>query len=327
MVSRFSVGLVPLAALAALAALAPAACSKDSARATSTEDPCALAPCEPVDASRPADAGVKDASVYDAAIIDGGPVGGGVTGWDGYVPPIDGDVQVAIRDAEWDPDGVSGPGGPINGPPLPTSTSCGAGPIAFATNELQVITTGASASTVSFGNQWSAAVARIGSPGPGLLVLGDTGTLDGGSRRFRFGAPVSNGSAFSFVSQPSNPFASTWSFVPLAYVEATAASTANLNTAILRFRTAAGSNLDVPIVDASLQGAIRGNDGDAALCTGIGNAVLSLVIPSAAGGITLEGQTLESTLGASSRQASGVVGWTVRLFGTLPKVAFAGALQ
>jgi hypothetical protein len=320
----------PLAflALATGASVLVGACSKESARATTEVDPCLLNPCDTPDAATPpkADASVYDAGTRDAAIGDAGPPGTGVTEWDGFVPPVDGDIQVPIRDAQWDPDGVSGPTGPINGGPLPESTSCGAGPVAFSTSELAVITSGAAALPAAFANQWSAAVARAGSPGPALVVLGDTGAVDGGSRRFRFGAPVSTGSSYAFVSQANNPFASTWSFVPLAYVEAKAATTANVNAAILRFRTATGSTVDVPVVDAALQGAIRGNDGDAALCTGLGNTVLSLVIPASAGGLVLEGQTLDSTLGGATRQPSGVVGWTVRLAGSLPKVAFAGAL-
>ncbi len=325
--SPFLAPTVAICALVLGTGFLSASCSKAAPAAPAGDDPCLYSACDPVDASRPvkADAAAADASPRDAAWGDSSP-GNGVTEWDGFVPPVDGDIQVPIRDATWGQDGVSGPGGPIAAGPMSDATDCGPGPVAFATNDLEVITTGANALPVAFKTQWAAAVARAGSPGPGLVVLANTGSVDGGTRRFYFGAPVAAGSAYAFVSQPNNPFIASWNFVPASYVEATAAVTVNTSAAVLRFRTAAGSNVDVPVVDASFQGAIRGRAGDAALCTGLGNTVLSLVIPAAGGSITLEGQTLEGTLGAPARQASGVIGWTIRLFGSLPKVAFSGAL-
>jgi hypothetical protein len=234
---------------------------------------------------------------------------------------------VPIRDAEWDPDGVSGPTGPIGAPPLPESTPCGDGPVAFATHELQLLTQGPLAMPASFAAQWQAAVARAGAPGPGLVVLADTGAVDGGRRRFRFGAPASEGAAYVFVPQPGNPIASAWSFTPASFVEAPQASAPSSSVGLLRFRTAAGSDVDVPVADAALQGLIRGATSAAGPCSSLGNAVLRLVIPAAAGAIVLEGQTLRATLGEASPQLpSGVVGWTIRLFGGLPRVAFAGGV-
>ncbi len=317
-----------LAALG-LALAAPIACSKEGSSTAQPTDPCLFTDCSG-DASTPVkpDASVVDAGRVDAAPLGDGSPGTGVVGWDGFVPPpADGSsTGVPIRDAEWDPDGVSGPTGPINGGPLPESTPCGDGPVAFATNQLEVITQGPAAMPQAFATQWASAVARGGSPGPGLVLLADSGAVDGGTRRFRFGAPLASGSGFSFLAQPNNPFASTWSFTPASYVEAKQATSVNLNAAVLRFRTAAGSNVDVPVVDAAFQGAIRGASGDAGGCTALGNMAVWLVVPAAAGSIVLEGQSLATTLGSASvQQPSGVVGWTVRLFGTLPKVAFVGA--
>lgn len=314
----------------ALALVGPLACSKDGSSPAQPTDPCLFTDCSG-DAASPVkpDASVRDAGQADAAVIGDASPGTGVVEWDGFVPPpADGSTTgVPIRDAEWDPDGVSGPNGPINGGPLPESTPCGDGPVAFATHQLEVITQGPAAMPQAFATQWANAVARAGSPGPGLVLLADSGAVDGGTRRFRFGAPVSSGSAFSFLAQPNNPLASAWSFTPASYVEAKAASTANLNAAVLRFRTAAGSALDIPVVDVAFQGAIRGASGDAGGCTALGNTAMWLVVPAAAGSIVLEGQTLASTLGSASvQQPSGVVGWTIRLFGTLPKVAFAGSV-
>jgi hypothetical protein len=314
----------------AFALAAPIACSKEGASPGQPTDPCLLTDCSG-DASAPPK---KDASVVDAARPDAGPVGDsspgtGVVAWDGFVPPPadSGTSVVPIRDAEWDPDGVSGPTGPINGGPLPESTSCGDGPVAFATHQLEVITQGPAAMPQAFATQWANAVARGGAPGPGLVLLADSGAVDGGTRRFRFGAPVASGAGFAFFAQPHNPLAALWSFTPASYVEAKQATTVNLNAAVLRFRTAAGSAVDVPVVDAAFQGAIRGASGDAGGCTALGNTAMWLVLPSAAGSIVLEGQTLASTLGAASvQQPSGVIGWTVRLFGTLPKVSFVGSV-
>lgn len=313
-----------------LALAAPIACSKEGSTPSQPTDPCLFTDCSG-DASAPPK---KDASVVDASRAEAGSVvdaspGTGVVEWDGFVPPPpDGSTTgVPIRDAEWDPDGVSGPNGPINGGPLPESTSCGDGPVAFATHQLEVITQGPAAMPQAFATQWASAVARGGSPGPGLVVLADSGAVDGGVRRFRFGAPVASGAGFSFLAQPQNPFASAWFFTPASFVEAKPATSVNLQAAVIRFRTAAGSSVDVPIVDAAFQGAIRGASGDAGGCTALGNTAMWLVVPAAAGSIVLEGLSLDTTLGAASvQQPSGVVGWTIRLFGTLPKVAFTGSV-
>jgi hypothetical protein len=314
----------------ALALAAPIACSKEGSTPAPPTDACLFTDCGGDAATPPKkDASVADASRPDAAVAgDSGP-GTGVVEWDGFVPPPpDGSTNgVPIRDAEWDPDGVSGPTGPINGGPLPESTPCGDGPAAFATHQLEVITQGPAAMPQAFATQWASAVARGGAPGPALVVLADSGAVDGGTRRFRFGASVGSNAGFAFASQADNPLASLWSFTPASYVEAKQATSVNLNAAVLRFRTAAGSNVDVPIVDAALQGAIRGASGDAGACTALGNTAMWIVVPAAAGSIVLEGQTLAATLGSAAvQQPSGVVGWTLRLFGTLPKVSFVGAV-
>jgi hypothetical protein len=320
-----------LTAVFALLALAPLACSKEGSGGGAQPDPCLFAACGE-DASAPPK---PDASVVDAGRADAGPRGDaspgtGVVEWDGFVPPppdSGGGSVVPIRDAEWDPDGVSGPTGPIAPGPLPEATPCGVGPAAFATHELQVVTQGPAAMPAAFAGQWQAAVARAGAPGPGLVLLADTGAVDGGRRRFRFGAAAAAGPAFTFLAQGGNPLAATWSFTPAAYVEAPQGTSVSLNAGVLRFKTSAGSNVDVPVAEAALQGSIRGASGDAGGCTSLGNTAMWLVLPASAGDIVLEGQTLRATLGDASPQApSGTIGWTVRLFGTLPKVIYSGSV-
>jgi hypothetical protein len=315
-----------------LVALAPLACSKEGSSAAPAPDPCLFSACGE-DAGAPAkpDASAPDAGRVDAAFAGDVSTGTGVVEWDGFVPPPSdsgGGSVVPIRDAEWDPDGVSGPTGPIAPGALPEATPCGAGPVAFATHELQVVTQGPAAMPAAFASQWQAAVARAGAPGPAIVLFADSGAVDGGRRRFRFGAPSpASSGAFAFASQGGNPLASTWSFTPAAYVEAAHAAAAPASPALLRFRTAAGSTVDVPITDAALQGSIRGASGDAGACSSLGNTGVWLVLPAAAGEIVIEGQTLRATLGdPAPQQPTGVVGWTVRLFGTLPKIAFAGGV-
>jgi hypothetical protein len=318
-----------LALLVGLVALAPLACSKEEGGTAPAPDPCLFAACGE-DAAAPVkpDASVVDAGRVDAGVSGDASPGTGVVEWDGFVPPPgEGGSVVPIRDAEWDPDGVSGPNGPITPGPLPEATPCGVGPAAFATHELQVVTQGPAAMPAAFATQWQAAVSRGGAPGPGLVLMADTGAVDGGRRRFRFGAAAAAGPAFAYVAQGSNPLAKEWSFTPAAYVESPQASAVSLSGGVLRFRTAAGSNVDVPVVDAALQGSIRGASGDAGACNALGNTAMWLVLPAAAGDLVLEGQSLRSTLGDAAPQApSGVIGWTVRLFGTLPKVTYSGSV-
>lgn len=315
-------------------ALGVLACDGGSSRATAPTDPCLVSDCSdgavrPADASVDAGRATRDASFADDA------TSGAVFGFDGSRPPYDGGTGVPIRDAAWEDGGVVGPGGPVLPPDPPNRAICSnAGPLGFSTAGLAASVGGRGSGQPDagpipspFGSAWATAAARTGTPGPALIVLDSLGLLaSGGTRPVRFGAPRSDaaGGPFGFLQVAQNPIATTWSVLNTYVVNADTGPAA-VGPARLRFKTAAGGSVDVPLAGFVLDARFVIAQATEA-CTALNVNALDVYVPTSAGATVFEGQTLSSWLGAANHELTGPTGvWRITLRGTAPVVSLAGS--
>jgi hypothetical protein len=322
---RLSGAWVCLAAASALMG-----CTSGSASTNPPVDPCLLSNCGDATPPGPSDASVADGggAKPDASVSDAS--SGAVIGWDGSRPPYD--AAIPVRDAAWEDGGVVGPGGPVlPGDPPNQSICTNVGPLGFSTAGLTASFLVPSApSSNPIAAPWAAAAQRTGAPGPVLVLLDDLGLLPSGTTRaVKIGAPrtTAGGSPFGFLQSAGNPQSFTWALRNMYGIEGTTANAAR-PIAGLRFKTAAGANLDIPLAGVSVSARFVIDSPDAAspACVGLQVNALDLYIPTTAGSTLLEGQTLASLLGpANATVGADPNHWLITLRGFAPAVALQGA--